>query len=48
MKGKCSVRNRDTKEDARQGTATSGCPLNAVRIRLVANGVLVIAVFSPT
>lgn len=42
------MRKRDTRAEARQGTAISGCPLRAVRIRLVANGVRVIAVFSPT
>lgn len=47
MKGKCRVRNRATREEARQGTAISGWPLRAVRIRLVAKGVLVIAVFKP-
>lgn len=47
MKGKCRVRNRATSEEARQGTAISGWPLRAVRIRLVAKGVLVIAVFKP-
>ena len=47
MKGKCRVRKRATNEEARQGTAISGWPLRAVRIRLVAKGVRVIAVFKP-
>ena len=47
MKGKCRVRNKATREAARQGTATAGWPLRSVRMRLVAKGVLVMAVFSP-
>lgn len=47
MKGRWSVMKRATRAEARQGTATSGCPDRAVRIRLVAKGVLVIAVFRP-
>ena len=47
MKGKLRVRKRETRAEARQGTATSGCPLRAVRIRLVAKGVRVMAVFRP-
>ena len=47
MKGKLRVRKRDTRAEAKQGTATSGWPLRAVRMRLVAKGVLVMAVFRP-
>lgn len=47
MNGYFSVRNSATSDAARHGTATSGSPLSTVRMRLVANGVLVIAVFNP-
>ena len=47
MKGKLRVRKRDTRAEAKQGTATSGWPLRTVRIRLVAKGVLVMDVFRP-
>ena len=33
--------------EARHGTATSGCPLRVVRMRLVANGVRVMTVLRP-
>ncbi len=35
------------REEARQGTATSGCPLRVVRMRLVAKGVRVMTVLRP-
>ena len=47
MKGKGSVRNSAMRAEARQGTATSGCPLRVVRMRLVAKGVRVMTVLRP-
>lgn len=47
MKGSLRVMNRDVIAAARQGTVTWGVPLRTARIRGVASGVLVMAVFNP-
>ena len=47
MKGSLRVMYRAVIADARMGTVTWGTPANVARMRGVANGVLVIAVFRP-